>query len=441
MAVETTTKCRTDVPPQPPEPCVFEDDSGSDADACGEGDIMEEHLGESCHLRPSAGVPRSSEASLRARSKDPTGLHVNGTGHKQQDWHKPTVLALVFNRCREVFMRVRQLKDNGILVQGLGIPLRHLLALWGFSLFLRGWVGWRTVLLAVVLWVISGLGVTAGAHRLWTHQSYRASPAMECLLMLMFSMADQGPIRGWSLTHAMHHYASDTGSDPHNRQEGFWHAHFGWLYSVKRFCLSSREHDRVVSGLGPSVLFHDQHYLYWDPLWSHVFPALVASLWGETLNGLLFAGAFRWCFVQHVTFFVNSVAHGEREPGDAGAFDATASGIGPRVSFITTVFALGEGWHDYHHLFPWDYAASELNGWDQWNPTKVFIDACTAVGIVTGRRRCSTDLQEARRRQMLQKGADLSIPGGGKAATACNFKIEGPIFFRRRVVVDEASKQ
>merc|ERR1719189_2857377 len=147
-----------------------------------------------------------------------------------------------------------------------------------------------------------------------------------------------------------------------------------------------------MDNLGPTVHFHDRVCLFWDPAWSLVVPALVALCWGEAFNGFFVAGALRWAFVQHVTFFVNSVAHGERG-GGAHTFDAGASGIDPRVSLLTTVLALGEGWHDYHHLFPWDYAAAELGAWDQWNPTKVFIDACAELGLATRRRRCSVRLQ------------------------------------------------
>jgi len=331
----------------------------------------------------------------------------------------------------EVSRRLRQLKDNGILVQGIGIPVRHFLALGGLGMLFRGLVGWRVVLLAAALWVVSGLGVTAGAHRLWTHQSYHATPVMEALLMIMFSIADQGTIVGWSLTHAMHHSASDTPSDPHNRTEGFWHAHFGWLYSIKRFRLSSWDYNRVISGLGSVVYFHDAVCLVWDPLWSMGFPAFLSwLLWGEGWSGFFFAGAFRWAFVQHITFFVNSVAHGEREPGTSHhLFDVTAEGIGPRVSLLTTVLALGEGWHDYHHLFPWDYAAAELDAWDQWNPTKVFIDLCSAAGIVSNRRRCSASLQQARRHQLLERSTDPNLA----EKASCRFKVEGPLFFRGRI--------
>merc|ERR1712012_334591 len=131
----------------------------------------------------------------------------------------------------------------------------------------------------------------------WTHQSYQASPLMEAILMLMFSMADQGGIEGWALTHALHHTNSDTPEDPHNRAAGFWYCHFGWIFSTKKYKITHRDYVKVKSGLGRIVRFHDRVYLLWDPFWSLVFPALVASLWGEAWDGFLVAGAARWCFV------------------------------------------------------------------------------------------------------------------------------------------------
>lgn len=319
-----------------------------------------------------------------------------------------------------------KLQRHGILVQAISVPLRHFLALYGLMLCVCGAVSWKTYLFAVFLWLVSGLGVTAGAHRLWAHQSYKATPSMQLLLMLMYSIADQGPIQGWTLTHAMHHSASDTKWDPHNRVAGFWHAHFGWLYAIKNFHLSTVEYQRVLAGLGPCVHFHDRYNALWGPSWSLAMPTLVASCWGEALNGFFVAGALRWAFVQHITFFVNSVAHGEQETGDPHAFNPVACGIGPRVSLLTTALAHGEGWHDYHHLFPWDYAAAELDAWDQWNPTKVFIDLCSAAGMVSGRRRCSDALQQARRRQLMYKAGETSCGG---------FTTKGGPFLRYRVPI------
>lgn len=325
---------------------------------------------------------------------------------------------------RRLWSYLARLQDHGILVQAIGVPLRHVLAVYGLVRCFQGVVGWRTYLLAFLMWPFSGLGVTAGAHRLWSHQSYTATPPMQVLLMIMFSCADQGSIQGWALTHAMHHSASDTKWDPHNRQEGFWHAHFGWLFSVKQFRLAASEWHRVNNGLGDTVKFHDRVHTYWDPLWSLCFPAFLAWFWGEAANGLFIAGALRWLFVQHVTFFVNSMGHGPQE-GIVHAFDPMAKGIGARVSVLTTILALGEGWHDYHHLFPWDYAAAELSAWDQWNPTKVFIDACLAMGLAQNPRRCSDTLQTARRRQLLRQA--------GARACGVTFSVRGVPFLRYRV--------
>jgi stearoyl-CoA desaturase (delta-9 desaturase) len=248
---------------------------------------------------------------------------------------------------------------------------------------------------------------------------------MEALLIVLFGMADQGSIQGWTLTHAMHHCASDTSLDPHNRKAGFWHSHFGWMYSVQQFHLPKSEYHRVMSGLGPIPRFHDKVCHLWDPCWSHVFPAVVASFWGEAWHGFFVAGALRWMCVQHITFFVNSVAHGPREgESDVYNFNAGANDIGPRVSLIVSFLALGEGWHDYHHMFPWDYAAAELDWYDQWNPTKMFIDFCGAFGMVWDRRRSSEQLQ------MMQRSKLLSQAGLPPVA---EYKVEGPVFLRCRV--------
>lgn len=159
--------------------------------------------------------------------------------------------------------------------------------------------------------------------------------------MLMYSVADQGPICGWALTHALHHRASDTDNDPHNRSAGFWHAHFGWLFSSRTFQVCSEDYHRIVQSHSKFVKFHDACCIWWGPLWSLAMPTLVAGLWGQAKAGFFVAGALRWACVQHITFFVNSVAHGEREGDSDYAFARGATGIGPRVSLLVSILALG----------------------------------------------------------------------------------------------------
>ena len=80
----------------------------------------------------------------------------------------------------------------------IGIPIRFAFALAGLVVLLANYTAWQTIVLAVGLWPIAGTGVTAGAHRLWTHGSYKPTVVMEALLIFMFSMADQGRIVDWS---------------------------------------------------------------------------------------------------------------------------------------------------------------------------------------------------------------------------------------------------
>lgn len=247
----------------------------------------------------------------------------------------------------------------------LMLPVRLALALAGVILCVLGRVHWRTSLLAFALWPFTGFGVTAGAHRLWTHGSFKPTVVMELLLILMFSMADQGSITAWSLTHKQHHRHSDTDKDPHNRNRGFWYSHFGWVLSMTTLGKMANVdmlhlRDRIHASVFLRV--HDQHSVWWDPLCALGLPALLAHCWGDALGGLLVAGALRWLIVQHFTFFVNSMAHGEPNDEDM-RFDAGQRTIGPRLSLVVTFCALGEGWHDYHHEFPWDYAAAELDAY------------------------------------------------------------------------------
>ena len=232
-----------------------------------------------------------------------------------------------------------------------------------------------TLLLAAFMYLFSGLGVTAGVHRYWTHHSYEATPTMELLLLCMFAIADQGSVIGWALTHAVHHRYSDTDHDPHNRTAGFWYSHMAWVFDNRKFVLPQEEIDRVSLRLSPLVRCHDACSAWLDPLLSLGAPMLIASLWGDAYGGLMVAGALRWCLVLHATFTVNSLAHGIRPDGTFGPID----------SLVVSIITLGEGWHEWHHKYPFDYAAADSSRL-LWNPTKVFIDCCATAGLCSRRR-------------------------------------------------------
>lgn len=106
---------------------------------------------------------------------------------------------------------------------------------------MAAWIGvtsipsckWQTWLEAFILWPITGLGITAGVHRLWAHRSYNATLPYRFLLMIFNSIANQGPIYHWARDHRVHHKYSETDADPHNATRGFFFAHMGWLLVKK----------------------------------------------------------------------------------------------------------------------------------------------------------------------------------------------------------------
>ena len=70
--------------------------------------------------------------------------------------------------------------------------------------------------------------------------------------------------------------------------------------------------------------------------------------------------------------FVNSLAHvwGERP------YNPKLSAV---QNVIVAVITFGEGWHNYHHAFPYDFRCSDK--WYQWNPTKWVIQSLSTVGV------------------------------------------------------------
>eukprot|EP00483_Globobulimina_turgida_P000106 UN00106 len=84
--------------------------------------------------------------------------------------------------------------------------------------------------LGVLYDIIGGVGITCGAHRLWSHRSYQASTLFRSFLMLANCIAFQGELYYWVRDHRVYHKFSDTPADPHDMNRGFWFSHFGWLW-------------------------------------------------------------------------------------------------------------------------------------------------------------------------------------------------------------------
>jgi len=283
---------------------------------------------------------------------------------------------------------------------GMGgyIALVHLIGLYGLTYLPQAMTA--TLWWSLILWPIAGFGITGGAHRLWAHRSYSATPLYRGVVMIMNSIANQGSIWHWARDHRTHHFHSETVADPHDALRGFWFAHIGWLFLKK---------DRRVAEAGNKVNLDDlrsdgfvmlQKRLdpFWNFSWCFVFPAIVASsCWGESFTiGVFVPGFVRYIWVLHCTWLVNSAAHlwGERP------YDPKSN---PAENPFVAIASIGEGWHNWHHKYPFDYAASEFGVLRQFNPTKLAIDICANVGLVSERKRATAMWSRERKRLEAEK--------------------------------------
>lgn len=229
----------------------------------------------------------------------------------------------------------------------------------------------KTLYWSLFYYFITGIGITAGYHRLFAHKSYEANWVTRVALIFAGSGALQGSIKWWCGGHRIHHRYTDTEKDPYNSQGGFWYAHIGWML-LKPDPKHYVKADIKDLDADPLIRFQHKWYLFVGPFCAFIFPTLVAGLgWGDWMGGYFYAGAARLFFVHHSTFCVNSVAHyfGEH------TFDDDRS---PRDHVITALLTFGEGYHNFHHEFPNDYR----NGiqWYHYDPTKWIIAALSKVG-------------------------------------------------------------
>jgi len=252
----------------------------------------------------------------------------------------------------------------------------HLAAVYGLYLFVMGQVMWQTFLWGTLFYFMSGLGITAGCHRFWAHKSYKAKMPLQLLLTVFQTVAFQNSIHEWSRDHRVHHKYSETNADPHNAKRGFFFAHMGWLMCRKHPAVKVKGAGIDMSDLekDPVVAFQNKYYLQMVFLFCFFLPTLVPMFfWGESFTSAwFFVTQFRFCVILHWTWLVNSAAHmwGNR-PYDES--------INPSQNKTVAVLAMGEGWHNYHHTFPWDYKTAELGNY-RYNLTTAFIDFMASIG-------------------------------------------------------------
>jgi stearoyl-CoA desaturase (delta-9 desaturase) len=235
----------------------------------------------------------------------------------------------------------------------IAVPLAALVA--AIPLAWGRWIHWRDVILMVILYAISGHGITIGFHRYLTHRAFKAKKALRVALAIAGSLAVEGPVIRWVADHRRHHAYSDQEGDPHSPWKygrstpallkGMFHAHIGWLFDVeqtdqRRFAPDLLK-DRSL------VIVHKLFGVFTAT--SLMLPALIGGLWGwsfeAALEAFFWAGLVRIALLHHVTWSVNSICHTVgRRPFKSRD---KSTNVWPLA-----IVSMGESWHNLHHADP-----------------------------------------------------------------------------------------
>jgi stearoyl-CoA desaturase (delta-9 desaturase) len=246
------------------------------------------------------------------------------------------------------------------------------------ALTLLPWYAWREdfsagawIFFGVMMYA-TGLSITGGYHRLWAHRTYEAHWSLRLYYMLFGAMAAQNSALVWCSTHRRHHaHVDDVALDPYTVNRGLWSAHMGWMlrdYPSGKIDFANAPDLEA----DPLVAFQHRHYLGVALGMNIIFPLAVGVAFGDPWGFLILGGLLRLVINHHLTFFINSLAHwwGRRPYTE----DNTA-----RDNDLLALFTYGEGYHNFHHQFQWDYR----NGirWWQFDPTKWWIAGWSWLGI------------------------------------------------------------
>jgi len=269
-----------------------------------------------------------------------------------------------------------QEKSQAEKVVTLAIVVIPLLGtLYAIVLLWQRYVDGLDLSLMLIFYILSGLGVTVGYHRLLTHRSFETYPLIKALLLILGSLALQGKPSDWASDHLQHHARADTDEDPHSPMVSLLHAHLGWLFihvSKPEIYGTWLRKDRLVSWL-------DRTWFLWALL------GLIVPLAVGGWSGFLWGGLVRIFLAHHVTWSVNSICHtfGSRP---------YPTRDNSRNHWLVGLLAFGEGWHNNHHAFP----RSAFHGlrWWEIDCSAYLIRALAVLGLAWNIQRPNPEVKQ-----------------------------------------------
>ena len=265
---------------------------------------------------------------------------------------------------------------------------------WNYDFSTAAWVSF------FIIFPLNGLSITAGYHRLWSHRAYEASWPVRFVLMIFGTMAVQNSILFWSAGHRNHHrFVDDVDLDPYSAKRGFWFSHMGWM--LRDYPSGHLDYKNVPDlKKDKMVMFQHKHYTLLAVLTNFGIPLAIGYMSGDVWGVFLLAGLLRLVISHHFTFFINSWAH---ISGSQPYTDQNTARDNP----VMALFTWGEGYHNFHHIFQYDYR----NGvkWWHYDPTKWLIYGMSKLGLARKLRRIPRFIIEKAEVEMKFKHAEKTL--------------------------------
>ena len=241
------------------------------------------------------------------------------------------------------------------VILGAFIALPFLAILAAIPIAWGGWLGWRDVVIAVLMYLISGHGITVGFHRLFTHRSFKANRGLKISLAVAGSLAIEGPVIRWVADHRKHHKYSDRDGDPHSPWrygetvpalvKGMFYAHMGWMFDIEQTNQRQYAPDLIKD---PDIRAVSRAFP-WLVAVSLLLPAVLGGLitwsWQGALTAFFWGTLVRVGLLHHVTWSINSICHAV---GERPFASRDKSGNVWWLAFLS----MGESWHNLHHADP-----------------------------------------------------------------------------------------
>jgi stearoyl-CoA desaturase (delta-9 desaturase) len=220
-----------------------------------------------------------------------------------------------------------------------------------------GWgLGWHDIVIALVMYAVSGHGITVGFHRYFTHGAFKAKKALRVAMAVAGSLAIEGPVIRWVADHRRHHAYSDKEGDPHSPWrygsnlksliKGLWHAHVGWMFDMEQ----TNQARFAPDLLADRAIVRVSKAFPWLTAASLLVPPLVGYLWSGfawqgAVTAFFWASLVRVATLHHVTWSINSICHAIGKKPFAARDES-------RNVWWLAIPSMGESWHNLHHADP-----------------------------------------------------------------------------------------